>query len=112
MKGSEAQKRRSYELLWMLWFDKKKVYLVHTTRGESWMMWYFVKKKLIIVFFCLGVLHLTVLDEDEAIITQPKNVTVEIGKTAYMSCSSHSDLIQNPTWVKIEENNVTILTEG
>lgn len=59
------------------------------------------------LYFCVGqtnagmtpgVLHLTVLDEDEAIITQPKNVTVEIGKTAYMSCSSHSDLIQNPTW--------------
>ena len=25
---------------------------------------------------------------------------------------SHGDLLQNPTWVKIEENNVTILTEG
>ena len=29
-----------------------------------------------------------------------------------MSCASHGDLLQNPTWVKIEENNVTILTEG
>ena len=94
----------------VIW-QKKYIYYIQQEVNHEWCD--ILKKKInYCFFFCLGVSHLTVLDEDEAIITQPKNVTVEIGKTAYMSCSSHGDLIQNPTWVKIEENNVTILTEG
>ena len=30
MKGSEAQKQRPHELLWMLWFDEKSISSEHT----------------------------------------------------------------------------------
>ena len=61
----------------------------------------------------LGFLHLTVIEEDEAIIEHPQNVSAELGSTAYMTCKSHGNLRDHTSWVKLEEgDHFEILKEG
>ena len=44
VKGSEAEKQRPHELLWMLWFDEKSISNVRTT---------YASKEVILKFACL-----------------------------------------------------------
>ena len=53
----------------------------------------------------IGFLHLTVIEEDEAINVPPENVTVEVGKTAIMTCESHGNLKDYTSWVKLESTD-------
>ena len=39
IKGSEAQKQRAYELLWMLWFDEKSISNVGITTFDRIRFW-------------------------------------------------------------------------
>ena len=55
--------------------------------------------------FLIGFLHLTVIEEDEAINVPPENVTVEVGKTAIMTCESHGNLKDYTSWVKLESTD-------
>lgn len=74
------------------------------------------------LYFCVGqtnagmtpgFLHLTVLEEDEAILQPPKNVTVEAGKSAYFKCTSHGTLREMTSWVKLVNGvNLTELAVG
>ena len=67
--------------------------------------------KIIILFFS-GFLHLAVLEDEEAIIKHPENVTAEVGQTAFMTCKSHGNLQDQTSWVKVLENDIQILKEG
>ena len=56
--------------------------------------------------------HLSVLRESEVILQEPKNVTLEVGQSAYFTCKSHEKLTSESTsWVKIEED-IIVLSEG
>ena len=53
------------------------------------------------------------MEEDEAIIERPKNVSAELGSMAYMSCKSHGNLRDYTSWVKLGEgDNFEMLKEG
>ena len=60
----------------------------------------------------MGIFHLSVLRESEVILQEPKNVTLEVGQSAYFTCKSHEKLTSESTsWVKIEED-IIVLSEG
>ena len=60
----------------------------------------------------MATFHLSVLRESEVILQEPKNVTLEVGQSAYFTCKSHEKLTSESTsWVKIEED-IIVLSEG
>ena len=73
------------------------------------------------IYFCfaktnsghtVATFHLSVLRESEVILQEPKNVTLEVGQSAYFTCKSHEKLTSESTsWVKIEED-IIVLSEG
>jgi hypothetical protein len=77
------------------------------------------------LYFCVGqtnqhmtpaFLHLTVLEENEAILKKPENITIEAGEAAFFTCTSHGDLRDTTSWVKLindeDEESFVILAEG
>ena len=65
----------------------------------------------------VGIFHLTVLRENEAIIQAPKNVTRQVGESGYFTCQSNGKLLLEQTsWVKLESNEedegFIVLSEG
>ena len=57
-------------------------------------------------------LDFSVLRESEVILQEPKNVTLEVGQSAFFTCKSHEKLASESTsWVKIEED-IIVLSEG
>lgn len=72
-------------------------------------------------YFCIGytnvdrsfgVLHLTVLRRDEALVEQPRNLSVEAGENAVFTCKTHKALREHTSWVRIVEEDLIVLAEG
>uniref|UniRef100_A0A0K2V482 receptor protein-tyrosine kinase n=1 Tax=Lepeophtheirus salmonis TaxID=72036 RepID=A0A0K2V482_LEPSM len=73
------------------------------------------------VYFCIGrtnygmtpgILHLTVLDTDEAVFESPRNVTSHPGSTVTFTCRAHIDLHKHILWVRLVADSILELSNA